>query len=335
MFKNLIKALENIEGEQSFSVPIESDEKGYIDKQCPSKDCEFIFKVNKEDWGNISNDKSVWCPFCRHQAPLNQWFTIEQVKHAKGEVLAVTKEKIHNALRNGAKEFNRSQPKNSFVSISMEVSGESKRIHIMPAKAADIMQLEILCEKCKTRFSVIGSAYFCPVCGHNSVTRTFSDSLRKIRAKKENVEVVRKALIDSVGKDEAELTCRSMMETCISDGVVAFQKYCEGMYKPYGKAPFNSFQRLDQASILWKKAIQKSFDFWLTTEELNKLKVVYQKRHLLAHNDGIVDSTYIQKSGDTFYKEGQRIVILNRDIDLLLSALEKLGNGIKNATSDV
>ena len=216
----------------------------------------------------------------------------------------------------------------------MEVKGGVRRTHTIPAKAAELMRLEIQCENCNSRFAVIGSAYFCPACGYNSVTQTFSDSLRKIRAKKESVEIVRHALNESVGKDEAELTCRSLIETCISDGVVAFQKYCEGVYEPYGKAPFNAFQRLDQGSKLWKDAIQKDFSEWLSDEELITLNVLYQKRHILAHNEGIVDSTYIQKSCDSSYKEGQRIVVSEKDVDFLVFALEKLSKGIKGASSN-
>ncbi|EIM63787.1 hypothetical protein [Desulfobacter postgatei] len=329
MFEDLIKEMERMNG-QSVSVPIESDEKGYIDKQCPSEDCEFIFKVNSDDWSNIFKDEAVWCPLCRHEAPADQWFTKEQVDHAKAEALAVVKGKINNALKSGAEKFNRRQSKNSFISMSMKVSGGKRRTHTIPAKAAELMQLEIQCENCSSRFAVIGSAYFCPACGHNSVTRTFSDSLRKIKAKKESVEVVRKALIESTGKDEAELTCRSIIETSISDGVVAFQKYCEGLYEPYGKAPFNAFQRLYQASDLWKAVIGKGFDAWLSNEEIKSLNTLYQKRHLLAHNEGIVDSKYIQKSSDTTYKEGQRIVVSGRDIESLVTILDKLGKAIES-----
>lgn len=332
MFEDLIKEMERMNG-QSVSVPIETDEKGYIDKQCPNKDCEFIFKVNEEDWANIVKDEAVWCPLCRHEAPADQWFTIDQVEHAKNEALAVVQGKINNALRSGAQKFNRMQPKKSFISMSMKVSGEPKRTHTIPASAAELMQLEIQCEECNSRFAVIGSAYFCPACGHNSVTRTFSDSLRKIRTKKNNVEIVRAALIESTGKDEAELTCRSLVETCISDGVVAFQKYCEGMHEPYGKSPFNAFQRLEQASELWKKAVQKGFESWIDEGELKSLGILYQKRHLLAHNEGIVDSKYIRKSGDNSYKEGQRIVIAEKDVDVLVSALEKLANAIESECS--
>ncbi|MEA3250598.1 MAG: hypothetical protein U9Q35_03310 [Pseudomonadota bacterium] len=328
MFEDLIKEMECLNG-QRVSTEIQADEKGYIDKQCPAEECEFIFKVNEQDWGDVFKDEAVWCPMCRHEAPADQWFTKAQVEYAHEEALAVVQGKINNALRSGARKFNRQQPKNSFVSMSMKVSGGSYRTHTIPAKAAELMQLEIQCEECSSRFAVVGSAYFCPGCGHNSVTRTFSDSLRKIQAKKDNVDLVRKTLSDSVGADEAELTCRSMLETCISDGVVAFQKYCEGLYSQFGNAPFNAFQRLDQASSLWEQAIQKRFGDWLTDEELTKLSILYQKRHLLAHNEGIVDERYIERSGDSTYKAGQRIVIREHDIEFLVTALRKLSEGIK------
>jgi len=329
MFEDLIKEMEKM-NRKSVSVPISSDEKGYVDKQCPSAECEFIFKVNGEDWSNVFKDEAVWCPLCRHEEPAKNWFTIEQVEHAKAEALAVVKGTIGNALRSGAQKFNRRQPKNSFISMSMKVEGQTKRTHTIPSKAAEVMQLEIKCESCSSRFAVIGSAYFCPACGHNSVTQTFSDSLRKIRAKMESVDIVRMALNESVGKDEAELTCRSLIETCISDGVVAFQKYCEGMYEPFGKAPFNAFQRLEQSSKLWEDAINKGFQAWLSEDEIRMLNILYQKRHLLAHSEGIVDSKYIDKSGDTTYKEGQRIVISKVDVDFLVTTLETLNRGIED-----
>lgn len=332
MFENLLNELENLE---SVSVPIECDGKGYIDKQCPSEECEFLFKVNEDDWENIFVDESVWCPLCRHEASSDEWFTLEQIAYAESEALSVVEGKIHNAMSSDTQKFNSQQSSNNFISMSMsmEVKGGTRRTYAMPAKATEIMQLEISCEECNSRFAVIGSAFFCPSCGNNSVIRTYFDSLRKIKAKKDNVDVVRKALIEVSGKDEAELTCRSLQETCITDGVAAFQKYCEGLYKTYGNPPFNAFQRLDQGSELWEKQINKGYYAWLTEDELKNLNILYQKRHLLSHNEGIVDQRYIEKSKDTFYKEGQRIVILDKDIDNILLYLEKLGVGLRDECS--
>ncbi|HAS8600447.1 TPA: hypothetical protein I7783_20985 [Vibrio vulnificus] len=321
MFENLIKEMEKL---NSVSVPIETDSKGYVDKQCPSESCEFKFKVNQEDWKNIFKDEAVWCPLCKHEATSDQWFTKEQVQHAHSEAKSVLEGVIHNAMKKDASKFNRRQNNKGFISMSLKVSGGTKRTIALPAEAAEEMQLEIQCESCNSRFAVIGSAYFCPACGHNSVEQTFFDSIRKIAAKKDNIDVIRSSLANEIGKDEAELICRSLIETCISDGVVAFQKLCEGLYQPNGKAPFNAFQRLEQSSELWKEVHGEGYDDWLGESGLASLNVLYQKRHLLAHSEGIVDEKYINKSGDTSYKAGQRLVITIADVELLISSLNTL-----------
>lgn len=238
------------------------------------------------------------------------------------------------AIHSSAQKFNSKQPRNSFVKMSLQVKGGTKRTHVIPAQAAEEMQLDIKCEECDSRFAVVGSAFFCPACGHNSVVRTYNDSLNKIRIKKDNIPAVKTALIEASGKDEAEITCRSLLETCISDGVVAFQKYCEGLYSDYGNPPFNAFQRLEQGSELWKNAVQKGYNDWLEESELRDLNILFQKRHILSHNEGIVDSKYISKSGDQSYKEGQRIVISNNDVDALLNCLNKLGQALERACND-
>lgn len=329
---NHFKELENL---KSVSVGIENDKKGYTDKQCPSEDCEFLFKVNSEDWLNIFKDEAVWCPMCRHEAPADQWFTIAQVEHAKEEAFKVVSGLVGKSLSNMTKSFNRGRSKNGFVSISMKFKSSNGRTFTIPAKAAEEMELDIKCENCQSRFSVVGSAFFCPACGHNSVTQTFTDSLRKIKAKVDNLEIIREALISASSKDEAELICRSLQETCISDGVVAFQKLCEGLYEPYGKAPFNAFQRLEQGSELWTKAFGKGYKNWLTPSELIELNILFQKRHLLSHNEGIVDEKYISKSGDASYKSGQRIVVSVNDIESLLLILNKLSEALKLSSSVV
>lgn len=335
MFEDLLKALKTFEQTKEISIPIETDEKGYLDKQCPSVDCEFKFKVNQDDWANIFNDEAVWCPLCRHEAASREWFTIEQIEHAKAEAFSIIKGSIHNAMISDAQRFNSKHRRDSFVSMSLEVKGSVKRTHAIPAQAAEAMQLEIKCEQCDSRFAVIGSAYFCPGCGYNSVSRTFSDSLRKIKAKIDNVELVRMTLAETVGKDEAEVTCRSLVESCILDGVVAIQKLCERLYEQFGKAPFNAFQRLKQGSELWAAAIGEGYSSWLTEQELKKLNILFQKRHILAHNEGIVDENYIKNSGDTSYKIGQRIVVSQKDIEEFLYYLDTLSQNLCSAINKI
>jgi hypothetical protein len=98
VFDELLKELKRLERATKVSVPISSDEKGYMDRQCPADNCEFLFKVHEEDWTNIFKDEAVWCPFCRHEAPSDQWFTKAQIKHAEAEALAMVEGRISKAM---------------------------------------------------------------------------------------------------------------------------------------------------------------------------------------------------------------------------------------------
>ena len=69
MFDELLKELKRLERTTKVSVPIHTDQKGCMDRQCPAESCEFLFKVHEEDWKNIFKDEAVWRPFCRHEAP--------------------------------------------------------------------------------------------------------------------------------------------------------------------------------------------------------------------------------------------------------------------------
>ncbi len=203
----------------------------------------------------------------------------------------------------------------------------------IPAAALEAMQLEIQCEAFTTKFAVIGSAYFCPACGHNSVHRMFEDSLRKISAKKDNLELIRAAFHAKGMKDEAELACRSLIESCLLDGVTDFQKYLESLYKAKGGTPpMNAFQRLGQGSELWKVAIGVGYEDSLDANQLARLQLLFQKRHLLAHSDGIVDARYVKESGDGTYKEGQRIAFTVQDIEDLVTFVSTLAIDIRKGS---
>ena len=132
--------------------------------------------------------------------------------------------------------------------MSMDEKGRAKQIHIIPARATEPMPFEISYEKCSSRFAVTGSTYFCPECGNNSVLQTFSDSLKKIKAKKVSIQIVREAIEEASGNDDAVITCRSIIESFLQDCDVAFQKNCDGMYEQFRKQPLNTFQRLEQRS---------------------------------------------------------------------------------------
>lgn len=291
-----------------------------------------MFKVSQEDWRNRFRGEEVFCPQCGHSASSNHWHTQAQLLHAKKEAKNYMKREIHRMLEDFAKDFNRSQPPNSFVTMSMKVTGGHYRSYTLPAPATKAFELDITCAFCNSRFSVIGSAFFCPCCGRSSAERMFNASLTKTQAKFEQIEMVRRALEDAGQRDQAADLCRSILESCLLDLVGALQRLSEQLYSRIpgvSAAPFNAFQRLNQSDDLWRAAIGEGFQDWLDPEELRTLNVYFQKRHLLAHQEGIVDAQYIQRSGDTSYREGQRIVVTAKDAAEMHELILKVANKLR------
>ena len=103
--------------------------------------------------------------------------------------------------------------------------------------------------------------------------------------------MIRDAIVAIGKKDEAELTCRSLIESCLQDGVTAFQRCCEGLYaskSPAAAPPMNAFQRLEQGSDRWKALIGVRYEDILSKDEFATIKTLFQKRHLLAHSDELL-----------------------------------------------
>ena len=59
-----------------------------------------------------------------------------------------------------------------------------------------------------------------------------------------------------------------------------------------------------------------------------------QARHVLAHQDGLVDGDYVAKSGDRRYAEGQRLVVAPDDVRRFADIVETLSAAITVALTD-
>lgn len=331
MFDKLLNELKKLDG-MKISIPIEPDEDGYIDRECPDKDCLFQFKVKDEDWTNIFKNESVFCPMCGNESTSDTFATTEQVENATEQGTEYILGKLDKALKDGARDFNRRQQRDGFITMRMSVKGTTPERFILPISAKEKFERKINCEKCNVRYAVIGSAFFCPNCGHNSVEKTFNDTIDTIVSSIKNIKVIRDA-ISKISKDEAEMTCRSLIEKGLLDCVVAFQRFNDIVYKRQknakDKIPFNAFQKLDIGETLWKDILNESYSDWLDDKELERLNILFQRRHILQHTEGLVDQMYLNKTKESKYKLGQRIVVKEKDVLELVGYIKKLIQTLK------
>lgn len=325
MFEHLQRQLRTLSETTEISVPLEADSEGFLDKECPSETCLFQFKILEEDWKNIVRDEEVFCPSCRHTTHAQSWFTAEQVESAKEYALGQITNDINAAMRADAAASKRRTKRDSFISITLEANGGRDAV-LLPVAAANPMRLRTTCEECGCRYSYLGAAYFCPSCGQNSASHTFSQTLEAIRTAAGLGSTLREAL----GPDEAEAMARTLLEKAMQDTVMSFQRVSEQFYeRKTGRPPKrNVFQRLDTGSGLWEAELGVSYTDILGLEAMKQLVIYYQQRHLLAHQQGIVDTDYLTRSQDTLYAIGQRLIIREPAVLDFAAMIEKLGEEI-------
>lgn len=323
MFDELIREIRRLEGKHQVPVSLPSDADGYFDRECPSTECQFQFKVHEEDWRDKVRDEEVFCAFCGHAADSGQWWTQEQIKHAQEAAVAQLRGRIVGAMKRDADGWNCRQPRDSFIRMTMKVDNRPVQV-VMPSAAGEPMRLKITCPACSCRYGVIGAAFFCPACGHNAADLMFSQTMTGIRNALGALDGVRVGIPD---RDTAETTVRLIVENGLQSAVTALQRYAESLYGQYPSLPQprrNAFQNLSEGSDLWHSATGKRYSGYLDSAELAALIRMFQQRHLLAHTQGLVDADYIARTGDTTYRVGQRLVIREASVCECLVLIEKL-----------
>ncbi len=329
IFGETMRFLNRIGSTYTYRMDILPDKDGYIDRACHRTGCMAWFKVNKEDWKQLFKDETVFCPFCGYSAPSDEWNTLEQQKQLEDQAVRQFESELNKAIHKDVKKFNRSQSGDGFLKMSMSFNGKTSFLNL-PAKALEGMEQHIQCDKCGARYAVIGSAFYCPCCGTNSARQIFNNTMNLVRAKIRNIPIIRDDLSKN-DKDNAARICKSLLESSISDLVIALQKICEAVYPTMSGAVAtkgNVFQRIDDGDRLWKSVCGYGYSDWLTANEYSMLKKYFQQRHVLQHNDGIVDQDYIDKSKDNSYQLGQRLIIRETDVNEFADIVDKIGKQI-------
>jgi len=326
MFDNLEQLMKDLEGVHTIPISIEIDDDGYLDRKCPWNECLFDFKVLLDDWENKVPDEVAYCPFCRHQAHSTAFNRPEQDEYFEQYVVDTLQQKMNQAMEADAAAFNR-YGQSGFITLRFDVQTPLHTL-VVPPTALDAMRMQIVCEACDCHFAVIGAAYFCPACGHNSARHTILQTFSSARA-----SMIMLPTLNMIPDEDIRATMiNTLIEGTLGSLVTAFQRYAEAEYPrlPHYLRPprRNAFQRINDGNTLWVNAGGTAYTAILNAIEMDQLKLLFQQRHLLAHQQGIVDQDYITNSGDLTYAVGQHLVIREQQIFQFVDLLEKLVYGL-------
>ena len=98
-------------------ISIESDKKGYYDRECPNEKCGFVFKINMDDWVNKVSEDEVHCPMCGIVANAESWYTQMQIEKIQETALGYVASIVEDTFDKEFRELERSSRNNKYFKV--------------------------------------------------------------------------------------------------------------------------------------------------------------------------------------------------------------------------
>jgi len=325
MFDDLLRQLKKIEGTQHVPIQMSIDDQAYLDRRCPAEECGAAFKVLLDDWKEKVPDDQAWCAICGEMDDPHDFNTPDQVRQIRDQAIAHVSGQLDQAFRAARKLTTHA----GFITMTWSYKPGARPMVVL-AEAAPLMSQLSACEACGCRYASVGAAFFCPACGHNSARTTFTGALATVLGLMDLADRMPSILDD---RDAAADAARHLAEDSLVRVWSSFQRLAEATYAAHPAssatpARRNAFQNLEASDALWRGAIGKTYSDFLLPDEHRDLVRLVQARHILVHQDGIVDADYVAKSGDTRYAVGQRLVVASVEVRRLAELTEKLAAAI-------
>ena len=320
------------EGHDTFSIPLKPDDDGMVGRECPNENCQpRYFKIavgENAPSSAASSAMNLTCPYCDRVAHVGQFHTKEQIEWVKSMIkrdLAVT---VQNMFQ---KAFPTIRPvQGGLLSISMQF----RPGHIPDVRpyAEEKLKRAVQCDKCGKRYAVYGISYQCPLCGGGNLLLHFRRSAEIIRSLLE---------VEQLVKEKAgEEAVYNLWGNCLEDIASLFEGFLKVTYSRditsrYALAEAQdkigalkgSFQRLSEASRIFGRDLNTSIFSSIAKDEVDFLDVLFNKRHVITHNLGLVDEKF-QSKINQWQRRGEELEISRDDILKGLSLVERIINNV-------
>lgn len=310
------------------SIPIPTED-GLVGRECPNVECSpGYFKV-KLGTGITEGQVLAYCPYCRQEGEPSDFTTQAQMDYAlgvlKNEVVKGIDKSIQKALGLG------SSHKKTYGSgmFKMEMSYKPGRPDFVPRPLEEELRRDIICPNCGLEHAVFGLATWCPDCGKDIFICHVDTEF----------EVIQKVL-SVIDKRREELGARVAgrdIENGLEDTVSVFEAVLKIITKKLlaemGITPEmiisrlekirNSYQNINSAAKTF--LTQTGFELFdsISQDEVETLKSIFEKRHPITHNVGIVDKKYLERvrTGET---EGREIRVTAQEVELAIQISRKI-----------
>jgi hypothetical protein len=305
--------------EYTMHVSIPSGERGRTARECPNANCSpGYFKV-KGRTGIVEGQKSAFCPYCRTESEPGDFTTKEQARYAQDVLLSEVDEGITNMIKEtlGLDSSGRKSYGGGLVSMELSLKPAPKQEPRRPFE--EELRRDVTCPYCTLDQSVYGLATWCAYCGNDIFLTNVESELIVVRAMLGDINRRRELLGARVAAKD--------LENCLEDTVSIFEAVLKALTsrflrqsgKPENEVETffrkigNSFQSIRRSNEVLQTELGMSLSAKEPKDETNELSQIFEKRHAITHNLGIVDKKYLEKVR-TAEKEGREVLVSTEEI---------------------
>lgn len=293
---------------------IQSDEQGMWGRNCPL--CKKYFRTNHVDGVN----DITFCPYCSYAATSLAFISKEQRTYITAFYDALMRAVIKKT--------------NTALDIA-EITDETPAWHYSEEK----QQFHFVCDTkdCHAETDILGDGYgYCPRCGRTNGRKLFFERMNEMSA---HWEDIRKTISD---ENERGAVWEDMTEKCVKQ----FEAFAKHLRAKVLRFPMTSNRRRELEGLSFQRPFQADesltqwFDIGLfewpgnpTTPKrsvpksgLPFIRLMFQKRHILMHNLGVVDEDYLNKSGDNQVRLHERIRVSTEEIKRFIESIQLMGS---------
>lgn len=292
-----------------FSVSLPSDEQGFLGRQCP--ECRRIFRIDDGDYSALPDDIELWCTYCGHNAPHQEFVTDQQYERAVGAATDVGRQIVANHLDQMFSRLKARPRRNRLVSVHYSRSSLGPPVPLRAITEEPPVRHR-RCQSCDVTYAIFGEHRFCPTCGPLSPQAVARDSLEAEVARlhafdglnKGDSDILREAgVLDRVYVDTLENlvgVVEVLARAIFSDGVAGAEALLRGKGAVFQRLP--DLARLFGTHFNCDIAASLGAD-WPALQE------VWAIRHVYVHNDGRVDERFKKAVPTSQLAIGQRVPV--------------------------
>lgn len=287
-----------------------SDEEGFFGRSCPK--CKSYFRVDHPS-------ELMRCPYCGHE---------------DGNIAFITKNQLHfvdNIRRAFVAAFNARKS----ITIDLgKLASELPDNRPGWVYSEERQQHQYECAKCKRKYDILGEYAGCPTCGKRNSLQVFEKHIAEVEQEF--------AKADAEIKDRLERQIEwEKLTRCISD----FEAMARDIQTQLLLFPMTPKRRKDLQNLSFQnllnanEALLKWFGFEIlcgvSEDDKIFLNRMFNRRHVLTHNGGRIDQTYLDNTKDSTVRLNEQISVKSKELKRITPLLRTVAQNLFRAFESI